>query len=98
MCRIGKAQLEHHILTYMVENKDAQDTVQGIGEWWLLQQEIEDQLNDIRKLLNELVEKDFVIRFKGADSRLHYRINRNRETEIKSLLAQRDRQNPASPE
>jgi len=98
MCRIGKAQLEHHVLTYMVENKDAQDTVQGIGEWWVMQQEIEYQLADIGELLNELVEKDFVIRLKGADSRLHYRINRNRETEIKALLAQTDQQNPASPE
>ena len=98
MCRIEKAQLEHHVLTYMVDNKDAQDTVEGIVEWWLLQQEIQHQLADIEHLLDELVQKDFVIRLKGIDSRFHYRVNRHRETEIRALLAQSDQQNPAPPE
>ena len=98
MCRIGKAQLEHDVLTYMVEHKDAQDTLEGIVEWWLMQQEIEHQLTEIQELLNELVDKDFVIRQKGLDSRFHYRVNRNRETEILALLAQSDLQNPTTPE
>jgi predicted transcriptional regulator len=98
MCRIKKAQLEHDVLTYMVEHKEAQDTLEGIVEWWLMEQEIQHQLADIQNLLNELVDKDFVIRHKGSDSRFHYRVNGNRETEIRALLAQSDVQNPTPPE
>lgn len=98
MCRIEKAQLEHHVLNYMVDNKDAQDTVEGIGEWWVVQQEIQHRLADIQELLDELVEKDFVVLFKGLDSKLHYRLNRTREPEIRALLAQQDPQSPTSSE
>ena len=88
MCRIEKAQLAHDVLAYMVEHREAQDTLEGIVEWWLMQQEIERQIADVQDVLTDLVAKDLVVQQQGPDSRIHYRINHRRENEILTLLAQ----------
>lgn len=90
MCRIEKAQLAHDVLAYMIQHREAQDTLEGIVEWWLMQQEIERQIADVQEVLTDLVQKDLVVQQQGPDSRIHYRINRNKQSEILTLLAQTD--------
>jgi len=74
------------ILAYLSENPDAQDTLDGILQWWLLRQEITYQSKLVREALAELVEKGLLLEVLGADSRTHYRRNKSKNGEIRTLL------------
>lgn len=82
----GKSQIAYDILGYLVEHPDAQDTLEGIVEWWLLEQQIKRQTAKVRKALAELVSKRLILERQGKDSRTHYRINRRKLKEIRMLV------------
>ncbi len=82
---LQKSDIAHNILAYMVEH-EAQDTLDGIVQWWLLEQEIKFQVERVKEVLAELVEKGLVLERKGADSRIRYGINRSKYGEIQAIL------------
>ena len=71
-----RSQIARAVLTYLRSFPEAQDTIGGIGEWWLPHQRIRSHPTLLKKALNELVAKGFVLQHKGKDSQIHYRINR----------------------
>jgi len=83
-----KAQITYEILAHLAENTDAQDTIEGIIEWWLLEQKIKNSATSVKKALAELVAQGLVHEDKGSDSRPRYRINREKYGEIRGLLEQ----------
>lgn len=83
------------ILAYLSEHPNAQDTVEGIAEWWLLRQRIRESVTAIDQTLNELVERELVIRDEGPDGRWMYRLNRQRLGAVCELLA-REKQDSES--
>jgi hypothetical protein len=82
-------QTGNQILAYLVEHPEAQDTVEGIVEWWLLERAIKFQETKIIEAISELVTKGLVIEHKGGDSQTHYRINQNKYKEIQKLIKQK---------
>ncbi|MEW6732889.1 MAG: hypothetical protein AB1489_16305 [Acidobacteriota bacterium] len=86
MCKPSKRQTSYEILSYLVEYPDAQDTLEGVVEWWFLQHSIEDRTTEIKKALTDLVDKGLMIERIGRDSRSHYRINRRKLREILAIL------------
>ena len=82
----GRAQLGREILTYLVEHPHAQDTLEGIVGWWLLQQQIEIQSQTVKQVLDELVTESLVVEIHAPDSRVHYRLNPAKRVEIGTLL------------
>lgn len=82
-----KKQTAYDILAYLNEHEGAQDTLEGIAEWWLLEQEIMRVVRLVEEALDELVERGLVIAHTGADSQTHYRINKRKTKEIKELIA-----------
>jgi hypothetical protein len=91
-CKAGKSEVARQILAYLIENPEAQDTVEGIVDWWLLDQEIQRQTAIANEALSELVAKRFVFARRGKDLRIHYRINRSKVGEIRDLIKRRPRQ------
>ena len=85
-CANEKRRMERAILTYLTENPDAQDTLLGIAEWWLMEQEIKRQVARLKEALNDLSSKKLILERKGKDSQVHYRINRRKVKEIASLI------------
>jgi hypothetical protein len=83
-------QTGYQILSYLVEHPEAQDTLEGIVEWWLLERAIKFQKTQILKAITELVAKGLVIEHKGGDSQTHYRINRNKLERIQKLIQQQN--------
>ncbi len=81
-----KSQIVYEILAYLVENPEAQDTLEGIVEWWLLEQQIKRQTARVRKALAELAARGLILGRKGEDSRTHYRINQCKSKEIRMLI------------
>lgn len=88
MCE-SREQTSYEILSYLKDHPDAQDTLEGVVEWWVFQQKLETRALQVRSVLGELVNRGLVMERKGKDQRSHYRINRRRLREIKSLLEQR---------
>ena len=63
------------ILAYLSTHRDAQDTVEGIAEWWLLEQRLRPLIAEVKKALNELVANGLVLERRGRDGRVRYRLN-----------------------
>ncbi len=85
----GKAQIAHEILAYLDNHPDAQDTLDGIVDWWLLERKIIYQRKIVQGVLAELVDKGLVMEVPAGDSRTHYGVNPNKHGEIQTLLNQR---------
>ena len=84
-----KSQIGNEILVYLVENPKAQDTLEGIVEWWLLERKIEFMTASVKEALSELVAKGLILEKKGPDSQIHYRINQSKYKEIQELFKQK---------
>jgi hypothetical protein len=78
------------ILAYLVEHPHAQDTLEGIVQWWLLEQEIARRTLEVKATLDQLVEQGLVVARRGADERVRYQINRRKAKAISSLLAEQN--------
>ena len=78
-------QISNEILAYLVEHPEAQDTLEGIVEWWLLERTIKFQKAQVQNALDELVARGFILEHKGLDSRIRYRINKNKYKEIQKF-------------
>jgi hypothetical protein len=87
-----KSQIGNEILAYLVDHPKAQDTMEGIVNWWLLERTIRFQEAQVKKALAELVDKGLVIERRANNSKIpkipkiHYRINQSRFKEIKKLV------------
>jgi hypothetical protein len=78
--------IAYHILAYLHANPDAQDTLEGITEWWLLHQQIMQQTENVRQALAELTRRGLINARTGADSRVHYGVKGDKREEIEALL------------
>lgn len=80
------SRVAEEILTYLVEHPDAQDTLEGIMDWWLPRHRIKAELNRVKAAIFELVDKGFVVERQGGDSRSRYAVNRRRLEKIRDFL------------
>lgn len=74
------------ILSYLSTHPHAQDTVEGIAEWWLMEQRVRRMIGEVEQALAELVAKGILLERKGRDGRAHYRLNRRKRAEAAALL------------
>ena len=88
-CENITSSVAYEILSYLVQNPDAQDTVEGITEWWLLQQRIVQREILIREAVTQLVHHKFLVERKSKYFRTQYRVNRAKIDEIQILLKER---------
>ncbi len=80
------SHLAHQILGYLAEHPLAQDTLEGITEWWLLDREIVQQISAVTSALEELVAKGLILETRAKDSRTHYRLNPNTLGDVLDIL------------
>ncbi len=90
MCAHDKPHLTRQVLTYLSEHSGAQDTLEGIVEWWLLEQRIRQQAAEVSEVLDELTSRRLVLERRAGDSRIHYRINPVKMKEVRQLLKSGD--------
>jgi hypothetical protein len=79
-----RLRIASRILAYLIENPNAQDTLEGIVEWWLLERLTKRTTARVRAALNELVARGLVLKRRGSESRIYYKINRSK---FKAILA-----------
>src|SRR5262250_2047659 len=97
MCSTGKRQIAHDILAYLADHPSAEDTVEGIVEWWLLDRRIRRESKKAKEALSDLVDKGLVLERAGRDARSRYRINAVRLGDIKRALAPTGRRASRAP-
>jgi DNA-binding MarR family transcriptional regulator len=84
--RLGPVALQ--ILAYLSSHREAQDTVEGIAEWWLLEKRIRHDIPEVKQALAELAAHGLVLERRGRDGRIHYLLNpRKRRTFAQHLQA-----------
>jgi hypothetical protein len=94
--------LADEVLGYIVGHPQAQGTVEGIAEWWLLKQTIRHAVCDVEAALGELVNSGLLIARQCSGGRTYYRLNRDKEEKIRRRLgrvetAQERKPDPAEP-
>jgi hypothetical protein len=80
-------QIAYHILSYLAENPDAQDTLKGISEWWLSEQPGRPNVAAVEEAVARLVNGGLVIASAREGAQTYYKVNRQRLKEIKALLS-----------
>lgn len=86
MCNASKAHIARRLLKYLAERQDAEDTLDGIVEWWLVKQRLIEQTAAVREALDELVREGMLVSRGGPDARTFYSLNRGRAGDISSYL------------
>jgi hypothetical protein len=74
------------ILTYLSDHTEAEDTIEGITEWWLLESEIKHRRKEVEAVLDRLVAESLITAHRTQDSRIRYRLNHGKINEIKELI------------
>ena len=87
-----KTEISNAVLSYLLEHPDAQDTMEGIIEWWLMAHMIESRANIIKEAVVDLTSQQLLLEHQGKDLYTRYRINRRKLEEIKTRLEQNDNQ------
>lgn len=80
--RQQRSRLANEILAYLAEHPDARDTLEGIVQWWLLEQEIKKWMAEVKTALADLVDEGLVIEEQGIDARIHYSLNQPLAEEV----------------
>jgi hypothetical protein len=70
--------LAQQIVDYLSNQPNAQDTVDGIIEWWLLKQRVCNAASEVKRGLDRLVASGLVLVRTGQDGRVHYRADRRK--------------------
>jgi hypothetical protein len=73
-----RSRIARAVLTYLRKCPDAQDTIEGIGQWWLPEQHVRSHPAILKGALKELVAMGLILQHKGKDSQIHYRMNRRK--------------------
>jgi hypothetical protein len=61
------------ILRYLTSHPGAEDTTEGIAEWWALNQRVASSRRTLEATLNDLARAGRLIVSTGADGRCRYR-------------------------
>lgn len=84
--KTGDSETVRDLLGYLIENPDAEDTLEGIVEWWLLERKIDVSIVKVTEALEQMAVRGFIVRRTGSDSRVRYLINSDRRDEIVALF------------
>jgi hypothetical protein len=74
------------ILRYLAQNPEANDTVEGIVEWWLLEQRINHSVAEVTAVLAEFRAQGLIVARQGLDGRTHYRVDAKKGRKILNLI------------
>jgi hypothetical protein len=78
--------LTRELFTCWLQNPGRFGTVESIVEWWLLEQQIRETTVEVRALLEHLVATGLVETWVEADGRTYYRMNRDKENEVRAWV------------
>jgi len=84
------------VLEYLVQHPDAQDTLEGVCDWWLLERRVRRTVAEVEAALGQLVAKGLVMVQRGKDGKTHYRLNQQEDPRIREHLRRRQSRAPSA--
>jgi len=81
-----KSEMAIEILTYLTSTPDAQDTFDGILQWWIVESGRPRHPREVRAAVDELVATGFVLAARGRDQQERYRMNPARRSAARELV------------
>ena len=81
-----RSDVARAILKYLWQHPDAQDTLLGISQWWLPEEQMKSETTTVAEALSDLVARGLIVERKGTDSQIHYRINRHKLQQVRAFL------------
>ena len=85
----GTASITLMVLQYLMSNPGAKDTLEGIRKWWIATRRQEPRSDELQAVLDEFMQKGWVVRFKPTGSKHVYGLNKDRLQEIQEALRTR---------
>lgn len=82
-----KDEIACEILAYLADHPDAQDTLEGIVEWWLLERKIHFQIDRVKHVIEDLVRKEILIENKMSGQQCQYRASKEKHDMIRDILS-----------
>lgn len=84
--KADRSPIAHDVLAYLAKHPHAQDTLEGITYWWLLEQEVIRRMAEVQAALTDLVAEGLIVERRGKDGSVHYRVNPAKSEEIIASL------------
>ena len=79
---LKNADISQEILEYLRKHPEVSDTLEGITEWWLLNQRIYSETKKVQEAVSILVEEGWLVAIKGKDSKVRYRLSRQKKNTL----------------
>ena len=76
------------ILRYLCNNPDSKDTIEGIAQWWVLEQRIASQVRKVEEGVERLLSQGYLLAAAGPSGKRVYQVNPERLKEIRERLAE----------
>lgn len=76
------------VLRFLQSNPGAKETLEGIAEWWLMQERITEAVNQVSEAVAWLVAKGYLERKNSGISTI-YKINPSKRSDIARLLSEK---------
>jgi hypothetical protein len=74
------------VLQHLMSNPGAKDTLEGIRKWWVATRRQEPRSDELQAVLDELMHKGWLVRFKPRGSKHVYGLNKECLQEIQVSL------------
>jgi len=85
-----RSEFADEILRYLLEHPEAQDTIDGIADWWLTERRVRQGIDEVQVALRSLVDRGLVEAVVHEDGRCHYC--------LKPEIEQNNRKRPNTPQ
>lgn len=77
------------ILSYLYNNPNSMDTIEGLLHWWMLEQHIKSEKDSLKNIINELVDLGFICKeMNKYSNKIYYRLNKESSHKIQALLTE----------
>jgi hypothetical protein len=76
----------HRILRYLLRHPNAQDTLEGIAEWWIMEEQIHQKYREVEEALKVLVNENLIIKTQYANSDVLYSLNADKKALIETII------------
>ena len=81
-----RKEVSREILRYLLRHPDAQDTLEGISEWWLLEETILRKYAEVQAALATLVDRGFVLEKRVVNLGTLYCLNKVKSDQITKIV------------